>query len=164
MQPIPGKVVPRRVILLEPLNGYTMNSGQVPEDQVDKLLLRATITVDKGAKSLGVLCPTVADDERLGHIFWGRVRGIRRVHTVSSHRDMYNKNKESWDNSHRARWSIGIALSTMDWLRKCQLPPRTTEQDSDLDRRSILEFTNCTPLCVVGVNVDSSEVHEAETW
>ena len=43
-------------------------------------------------------------------------------------------------------------------------PPRRTELDADLDRRSILEFTNGTPLGIITVNVDSNEVHDAETW
>ena len=52
----------------------------------------------------------------------------------------------------------------MDRLRKCRSPPRRIELDSDLDRRSVLELTNGTPLGVITVNVDSSEVYEAETW
>ena len=51
----------------------------------------------------------------------------------------------------------------MDRWGKFCLPPRRTELDSDLDRGSILELTDGTPLAVITVNVDPSEVHEAET-
>ena len=67
-------------------------------------------------------------------------------------------------NSHRAQRQIGKALSTMDRPWKFRLPPRTIELESDLGRRSILKFTNGTRLCVVGVDVNSIEIHEAETW
>ena len=57
----------------------------------------------------------------------------------------------------------------MDRGPKLSLPPRAIELDSDLNRRSILEFANGTPLSVIILNtgpreIDPSEVHEAETW
>ena len=64
--------------------------------------------------------------------------------------------------SHCAHWQIGKALPTVDL--KFRLPPRFTESESDLDRWSILELTDGTPLSVITVDIDSGEVHEAEPW
>src|SRR5260221_6326106 len=83
MQPIPGKVIASGVKCVEPVNGYIMNSGQIAEDYVDKLLIRSTVTVNKCPKSLGVLCPTVAHDKHIRHVWCCCIRRIRRVHTVS---------------------------------------------------------------------------------
>ena len=41
-------------------------------------------------------------------------------------------------------------------------PPRFTKLDSNLDRWSILEFTNGTPLGIIVIDIDSIKVHEAE--
>ena len=48
--------------------------------------------------------------------------------------------------------------------RKVRFPPGRIKLDPDLDRRSILERTNGTPLGVIAVDVNPSEVYEAETW
>lgn len=52
----------------------------------------------------------------------------------------------------------------MDRFFKFCLPPRTAKLESDLNRGSVLELSNGTPLGVIAVDVYSSEVHEAETW
>ena len=51
----------------------------------------------------------------------------------------------------------------MDRFLKFRLPPRSSESDPNLDRRSVLELTDSAPLPVIAVNIDSSEIHEAET-
>jgi len=89
VQPIPGKAVSVRIKLLEPLNGHTMNDCQIAEDQLNELRLCGAVTVYKRAHSLGVLGPTIAHDEYLGHVFWGRIRRIRRVHTVVPRRGVF---------------------------------------------------------------------------
>ena len=56
-----------------------------------------------------------------------------------------------------------MALPTVDRLVK-RLPPRATKLEPDLDRRSILKLTDGVPLSIIVVNIDSSEIHETETW
>ena len=65
---------------------------------------------------------------------------------------------------HCANWKIGKALATVDLHRKLCLPPWGTELDSDLDRWGVLELANGAPLGIIIVNVDSTEIHEAEAW
>jgi len=89
--------------------------------------------------------------------------GYTLYHRIKTRLEITNSHKIV-DNSHRAQWKIGVALSATDRFRKFRLPPCTTGLEPDLDRRSILELTNGTPLGVVTVNTDSIEVHEAETW
>ena len=51
----------------------------------------------------------------------------------------------------------------MDWLRELGLPPRDAELDSNFDRWTVLELAYGAPLSVVLVNIDSSEIHDAES-
>lgn len=59
-----------------------------------------------------------------------------------------------------------MALTAVDRKRKLWprlTPPGTAELNPDLGRWSILEFTNGAPMGIIVVNIDSTEIHEAET-
>ena len=82
MCPVPGKVVTLRVMFLDVVNRYTVDSRQITEDEVEELRLGGAVMVDERSKSLGVFSPTVACDEHFRLLFWFCVLRIGGVHTI----------------------------------------------------------------------------------
>ena len=95
MQPIPSKVVSRGPERLEPVDGHTMNGGQITEDQIEELWPGSSVAVDERTHPFGVLSPGVADDENFGHILGLCASGIRGVHAVSPERNSFRNNRWS---------------------------------------------------------------------